>query len=510
MAIPDLEISNSKSDVSTRSSAISRMAENWPMIEALCAGTGAMRKAGITYLPRWPAEDIDAYKSRLKSAVLFPAFSRTTEVMASKPVSRDILVSKITPEVEATFEYFGGTGITLHAFASQLMLECMRPGLCGVLVDYPDVTDNITNLADEKASDNNPYCVIYKSKSILGWRVEKNKLTQVRLFECFCEPDGDFGETPVEQVRVLYPGYWEIYRKVLDKDNKLSWQVFSQGTTSLDVIPFVFFYGIYEDFGIGKPPLLDLAYLNIEHWQSSSDQQTILHVARVPILFARGLPDDQQLVIGSGSLTRTTAQTAELRYVEHSGAAIGAGRQSLVDLEDRMRQTGAELVVQKYVETTATQTSNDTEANRSILQRITEVFEESLEQCIDLMAKWLGQDIESEVDMHKDFNSTALSTQSAQILLEAEDKRVISKQTAFESLQRRDIIDHNITWEEEEERLEEQMEDEKENESENEDNSETETETETEDDLSNKPKPESKSSSSKSEEDQVVSNTNHS
>ena len=114
------------------SSKIACMAKNWPMIDALCKGTGAMREAGTTYLPKWPAETQDSYDFRLSSAVLFPAFSHTAEVMASKPLSRDIQVSKITPEVEETFEYFGGPGVTLHACASQLMLECMRFGFCSL------------------------------------------------------------------------------------------------------------------------------------------------------------------------------------------------------------------------------------------------------------------------------------------------------------------------------------------------------------------------------------------
>jgi hypothetical protein len=39
----------------------------------------------------------------------------------------------------------------------------------------------------------------------------------------------------------------------------------------------------------GSPPLLNLALLNIKHWQSQSEQDNILHVARVPLLVAYGL-----------------------------------------------------------------------------------------------------------------------------------------------------------------------------------------------------------------------------
>jgi hypothetical protein len=48
-------------------------------------------------------------------------------------------------------------------------------------------------------------------------------------------------------------------------------------------IPFVPLYG-WRRLHVGISPLRDLAYLNVKHWQSQSDQDTILHVARVPIL----------------------------------------------------------------------------------------------------------------------------------------------------------------------------------------------------------------------------------
>ncbi|MGR5262341.1 hypothetical protein ACPV5Q_20865, partial [Vibrio astriarenae] len=61
------------------------MAEDWPLIDALMGGTSAMRKAGKLYLPQWPNELDDAYKNRVATATLFPAFSRTVEVLTGKP-----------------------------------------------------------------------------------------------------------------------------------------------------------------------------------------------------------------------------------------------------------------------------------------------------------------------------------------------------------------------------------------------------------------------------------------
>ncbi|MGR5432341.1 DUF4055 domain-containing protein, partial [Vibrio astriarenae] len=90
------------------------------------------------------------------------------------------------------------------------------------------------------------------------------------------------------------------------------------------------------------------------------DQQTILHVARVPILFAKMLGDNK-ITVGGAAAVKCEDENGDLKYVEHGGAAIEAGRISLLDLEDRMRQIGAELLVIKPGNTNVTQTRADNE-----------------------------------------------------------------------------------------------------------------------------------------------------
>jgi len=97
-----------------------------------------------------------------------------------------------------------------------------------------------------------------------------------------------------------------------------------------------------------EPALLDLANLNIAHWQSDSDQRNILHVARVPILFAAGLGDSEAPIkkLNIGATTFINGQIgSDLKYVEHSGKGIEAGRQDLQDLEQRMAQMGLNMLV---------------------------------------------------------------------------------------------------------------------------------------------------------------------
>ncbi len=290
--------------VRAESPAVASMSRHWPMIRALLGGTADMRAAGRAHLPQWPNEDEESYRARLATATLYPAFRRTVEVMAGKPFSKALTYADSVPEqVREWMSDCDLQGNNLHAFAHQLMHDIVAFGTSGVLVDYPRL-DGVRTRADEIASGARPYFIRFAPGSVLGWKTARIggvvKLVQVRLLETVEEDDGEFGVAAIEQVRVLTPGAWQTFRQ----SAKGEWMLHDEGATTLSEIPFVFFYGQKSGFGTSTVPLLDLAYQNVEHWQSSSDQQTILHVARVPILAVIGADQDSAITVGAKSAVK--------------------------------------------------------------------------------------------------------------------------------------------------------------------------------------------------------------
>src|SRR6185312_14245553 len=108
--------------------------------------------------------------------------------------------------------------------------------------------------------------------------------------------------------------------------------------------------------------------------------------------------------------------TADLKYVEHSGSSIEAGRQSLLDLEDQMRQIGAELLVIKPGNTTEVQTRQDNEPAMCDLQRITLALEDALDLALHYMALFAGEAQGGNVSIYSDFGVATLAEASAQLL----------------------------------------------------------------------------------------------
>jgi hypothetical protein len=434
------------------------MSEDYPIITALLGGTTAMRKAGKTYLPQWPNEGDDAYKNRASTATLFPAFGRTCEVLTGKPFSKPItLGDDVPPRIVEWCDDIDLQGHNLHAFAAAVCFHALSYGMCGILADFP-TAEGLRTKADEAAAGVRPYLIHIHAQSILGWRAERingvQTLTQLRFVEIVSEPDGDFGEREIEQVRVLYPGRWQVWRESerADAAGKKEWVLHSEGVTSLKKIPFVPVYGRRIGFMQGVPPLVELAHMNIEHWQSKSDQQTILHVARVPILFAKMLGENP-ITVGAATAVKADEPDADLKFVEHSGQAIKAGSDELLALEDRMRQVGAELLVIKPGNRTVAQTVSDNEAGMCSLQRIIQDEEDALDAALSLMAEWVGEAEGGHVDIFSDFGVASLAEASLELLRDMNVDGTFSDESLFAEAQRRGVIAPDRKWEDEKKRI---------------------------------------------------------
>lgn len=447
--------------VRQQSAAVAEMEKCWAIVRPLLGGTSAMREAGKRLLPMWPMEEQAAYDARLAAATLFPAYSRTVSTLSGKPFSKALSLGEDVPsEIQEWSENINLQGVNLHSFAADVFETAMGHGISGILVEFPKTVDlprtdagQVTK-ATEDAAGIRPYMTHIKPWSILGWRSERvngaDVLTQLRILESVNEPDGEFGESAVEQVRVFRQGSWEVWR---EKQNE--WFLFDSGVTTIPFIPFVPVYGQRTGYMTGKPPLIEMAHLNIEHWQSSSDQRTIMHVARVPILTMIGA-EEATVVVGASSAIKLPIG-AEMRFVEHSGAAISAGRESLLDLEEQMRQAGAELLVLQPGKVTATQIASENAVGMCALQRMAQDFEDAIDLALDYMARWVNiSQGGGHCSLFMDFGAATLSDASAQLLLQANQSGKISNETLMAEWKRRGIISPDIDFADEQERIDNQ------------------------------------------------------
>lgn len=426
---------------------VNEMAADWAIADALLGGTTSMRAAGKKYLPKMEGESEAGYETRLSVATLLPAFSRTVSVMASKPFSKPLQLGQdVPPQIVEWSEDIDRQGNNLHNFSFGLLSEALGYGLCGVLVDYPKA-NGVTTLADEKAAGLRPYFVHIKHDQLLGWKSEIRNgarvLTQLRISEEAEIPDGDWGTKEVNRVRVLEPGKWALYEEQEAK-GKREFVLIDEGVTTLKAIPFVPFYGVKHGFMEGRSPLIEIAHLNVQHWQDSSDQQKSVRFARVRIAAIIGGEVEGNVSVGADHFMQLP-QGADVKVVQGSAESVKIGREELTNLESQMIQMGAELLIQRpNGQRTATESNNDAEANRSDLQRIAEGVADGIDQCLQFMADWVNLPSGGHVTMFSDYGAGNLSDASAQLVLSMQQGSLITKPTFLKEMQRRNILSPDL------------------------------------------------------------------
>lgn len=442
-----------QTDINTPSRSYADKEPDWRLIETLLGGTRAMRKAARTYLPQEPAEDDASYRNRLERSVLFNAFKLTLQSLAGKPFKKQVtLKDPGLPQLEDYSYDVDMRGNNITVFAHKCFRSLLAYGSTHILIDYPVVPEGST-LADARAMGARPYFVHLDATRVIGARVIYEGgmpvVTMVRIRETYTveQPDGNDQDFP--QVRVLYPGRYEIWRQ---EAKRKKWAISEEGPTSLNEIPMVTITVDDQDadFLTAEPPLLPLAELNVEHWQSSSDQRHILHVARVPILFASGFHSTTELVIGANSLVKATDPAAQLRFVEHGGGAIGAGKDDIKAIEDRMAVLGLQLLTPREGDMTATQSANDQQNADSHLALMCQRLQDGLSNAFGYMALYESGDFDQGglVEVWKDFG-VAGSLADLQYLLTLRQSPEITRETFLSELKRRGFMaeDFNVVAE---------------------------------------------------------------
>lgn len=448
-------------DPSTPSLAYQKMSPRWHLLNTILGGTEAMREAGSKYLPQHHNEPYDVYDERLERSVLTNVTELTLDFLVGKPFAKQVMLNEdVPPQLVEYAEDIDLQGNDLHRFCQLWFREALLKGYAHVLIDTPAMSEAVT-LADQRRLNLRPYWVQITPDNLIAAEARrvrgKEMLTHVRFYERETEFDG------FEQVEQVYIVAYDLidlvgagdpddfrvqrtrYRYAKGRKGVHGeWEVdVPPVITGLKQINLVTFYAARDDFMECKPPLLDLAYLNVAHWQSESDQRSILTVSRFPILAASGVTEyDQQgaTIIGPHGLLQLDDPAARFYYVEHSGAAIEAGRKDLQDLEARMAMYGAQLLTKRPDRETASARILDEAAVVSPLQRMTYGFMDAVANALYLTAQLIGLDDGGTVTVNTDFGLSADEIVDLQTLVAMRKDREISHEAFINELKRRGVL----------------------------------------------------------------------
>jgi hypothetical protein len=351
------------------------MEPHWMLIEDLLQGTYQMRKRHRRYLPQEPRELDESYDNRLARSVCPPYYVRLERMLAGMLTRKPVRLDDTADVIREQLFDVNLLGDDLNVWTFDVTRKMVRYGHVGVLVDAP-------------ADGGRPYWVTYTPRQILGWRAEQQEgrqvLTQLRLAEMVTVPDGEFGEKAVEQIRVLTPGEFQLHQK---QDNG-EFEIIDEGRTSLSEIPFSVAYAQRQAFMESRPPLEDIAELNLKAYQIQSDLDNQLHISAVPMLAFFGFPSAaEEVSAGPGEAIAFPAE-GRAEYIEPAGRSFDYQFKRLEQLAAQINELGLSAVLgQKLSAETAEAKRIDRSQGDSTMMVIAQNVQDMIDNCLQFHAQ---------------------------------------------------------------------------------------------------------------------------
>ncbi|MBW7990032.1 MAG: DUF4055 domain-containing protein [Planctomycetes bacterium] len=433
----------------------------WELIEDLLSGTLGMRSRRQQWLPKNDKETVKSYLGRIERSFLLEAFGDSIEDLAARPFSRPIVVEGADEQLEKLIANVDMTGSNLTTFGQDVFRAGITWGLTHILVDFPETT-GIETLFQERAIGARPDFVHIRPQQLLSWTEDENQeLTSIKFQESrTVRTDSKFLDEEIQLIRHYTQTEINIYQFNPDKSE---WFLLTQEplVNTLGRIPLSTFYTKRVGNRMGMPPLLALAWKNLEHWVSSSDQNNLLHFARVPILVASGLSQVDMkgtIPIGGNRIIKFQSDTAKLGFVEHSGKAIGAGKAALDDLKGEMAELGAEPLMEQPVPITATEAGINAGRSQAPIQAWVNDLDNTFDEAFGFAKAWTGEELPEDfkTKIFNEFNLGTKANEDAERVMDLRKNRDISHETTINEHKRRGILGENITAEDEKQKLEDE------------------------------------------------------
>jgi hypothetical protein len=382
-------------DVTFQREEVDHWTPRWKKIDDVVAGEYAVKKAGDAYLPRPnPTDESDQnlarYDQYVQRAVFFNATGRTLEGLVGIAYRRQPEI-EIPSSMEFVRTDIDGAGGGLVNQSHRVLEDTFRHGRAALLVDFPIANETIS-LAQLQAGRIHATITAYKANQIINWRINQNQdLSLVVLYEQLEDEDG-YATKIIEQWRELALGtlstedddapvryvvrIWrrggaegsgrpEIVEEYEPKDARgKPWEF----------IPFTFVGAMDNNAEVDKPPLEDLANLNLAHYRNSAEFEESTFFVGQPTIVFTGLDDqwvkdmqDMGVYVGSREAIPLPegANAMMLQAKENTAAERG------MEMKERqMVATGARLLTHGEAIKTAEQSRSETAAAHSVLSLV--------------------------------------------------------------------------------------------------------------------------------------------
>ena len=427
----------------------------WNTCHDCYVGEGAIKNKTTVYLPKLERHDDTndgkaRYADYLNRATFFGVVSTVITGRVGQ-VMRIPLQGNFSPAMEEWKETIMRDKSNLTELTKRVLTEVLTTGRVGLLLDRPE-------------DGGDPYVALYRAQDIVNWDTIDDRLVRLVIKENTIVTKERTGKT----IQVIEPRYRElrlndsnlyevaIYTMIKGKYVQTDLLEPTNSGQRIDSIPFQFINSDSVSVDTSKPPLLDLAALNVSHYRNSADYEQLLHrVGVAATFFSAGITEDEandpnNLSVGADVRWVSSNPNAKFGILEFSGNSASAMERAMLEKTQMMATIGGQLVQRhrKQVETAETARLRSASEN-SVLDTIVSTVEIGLNQMLELSAIWMSQAGEIDLKLNRDYLDDRWSPEELKAVNEADVMGLISKETAFEMRKKMEVYGEGWSFEQE-------------------------------------------------------------
>lgn len=425
-------------------------------------GDKAIKANAKTYVPKNTGVSDSDYNAIIQRSV----FENFTEATA-KGISGLIFAKEPTISLPASLELLKDNidmdDNTIVDLSQNIVNELMEVGRCGLLIDVPNIDTTGMTKPQTDALNIRAFTKLYKSETIINWRYESinsvNKLTLLVLHEVYEDWTDRFTSTLKNRYRVYslidnvcYVEVYEQNDKVFENTMEMK-LVIVKGST-LNYIPFIPL--TYKDISIipVKPPLMDIANINLNYYGVAVERRNVIHFVGNPFFMGKGINtrDDKgnalTITLGSSIAQIFQEPNADMKIVETQGTGLAFNESYLNDCKSTMAALGARLLVPEANAQVSENTMQmKTAGYRATIMQIANTASRAITQALKIIAEWENQKPdEVKLELNTDYNLSEMDAQTITALVTAWQTGAIRQEDMFKKLQKGEIIESDISF----------------------------------------------------------------
>lgn len=436
----------------------------WTLLNA-----DGLGKAKEKYLHREPAEPAQAYKARLERSTYTPIYRDSIRSYAGL-LSRFQLI-----EAPESLQKAQGNvdlqGSSIQSFLTQVDELALRDGGTYVMVDMMPENGN-DNFFDQMRDERHPYLINIRRCDVINWQVSYERGVEtvsqvtVRQLRSVPDPEAAFGSKVEPIYYVLTPGKVDMYRLVKSGPSRWENQLVDSISTTMPVVPIVWYGATSSRFAQGDLPMDGLADLSIQHYQMRSDLQELLHKCAMPVPVRKGAPIGPDgrppaLVLGPNTAVDLPAEGGEFNFAEPSGKSLERHQDEVKHVEELMDRSSLNFLYGANVKTAteaALRASQVSSSVAALVRNKTAMFGTVMR----LWAWYAGEQeqitSESGIAMNDSLINKPMGASEMAQLVNLYSNDLLSKRTVLDELQRGGVLDPDLVIDDEMARIDEDKE----------------------------------------------------